>query len=66
MRKLELRDNKTGEIFTVDPTEDRVLIKTSDGEKVRVYPASIVTLVKPRTQFEGHTLKGTRLMERLK
>lgn len=64
--QLSLRDSKTGEIFSVDPSEDRVVIKTSDGDKVRVHPAFIGLMVGIGRQFNGQTLKGLRLMERLK
>lgn len=64
--RLEVRDRKTGEIFGLDPTENRAIIKTSDGEKIRVHPAAIRSMVKQGQAFDGHTLTGSRTLERTK
>lgn len=66
MKKLEIRDDKTGNIFSLDTAEDRAVVRTDDGEKIRVHPAAVTTMVRPGQKFDGHTLKGTRQMERLR
>lgn len=66
MKKLEIRDDKTGELFSLDVGENRAVVRTTDGERIRVHPAVVVTMVRVGQKFDGITLKGHRRMERLR
>jgi hypothetical protein len=62
---MPIRDIKTREIFQVDPTQSRAYLKTRDGYEVRIHPTTIRTMVPKNGRFQGHTVTGTREMERL-
>lgn len=62
---IKVRDIKTRTIYNLDPTEDRVWIKTKDGVRVRIHPIILRTMVRIGQRFEGHTITGPREMERI-
>jgi hypothetical protein len=66
MIKLEVRDKKTGELFSLNPTEDRAILLTSDGDKIRVHPVAVRQFVGKGKEFDGSTVRGPRTLERLK
>lgn len=61
--KLKVRDVQTGEVFDVDPSADRVNIRTRDGQNVKVYPSAVCVMVRKGQKFDGVTPKGPRLLE---
>lgn len=66
MAKLHVRDSKTKDSFFLDPSVDRAIIVTSDGERVKVHPVVIRQFVKVGETFDGNGRVGPRVMERMK
>lgn len=63
---LKVRDIQTDQVFVIDPSEDRVFVKTRDGVKVRLHPYVINHMVKSGSRFDGHTQMGPRKMRKEK
>lgn len=58
--EMTVKDVGTGELFRLDPTENTKRLKTRDGCRATVHPASLRVLVRPGQKFDAHTLTGTR------
>jgi hypothetical protein len=63
--KLQVRDLRTRETFSVPATSNTEYVTTQDGARVRLHPMSLRTLTKPGAKFDGQTILGPRPMERL-
>lgn len=64
--KIQVRDIKTKQVFGVDPAADRVVLRTTDGDNVKIFPATLSVMVKRGEKFDGVTPKGPRAMELIK
>ncbi len=62
---LRVKDVKTGAVYDV-PLSTTATIVCRDGVRVRLHPNTVDLMVKRGKRFDGHTIKGTRLLERVK
>lgn len=65
MIKIELKDDKTGQVFKIDPTKIRDAIVTKDGVRVKLYPTFIKLTVGRNEKVSGTTPTGTRELTRI-
>lgn len=63
MVELIVKDIATREIFKLKPTLNVAWVETRDGERVTLHPVAIKTFVPKGTEFDAHTLRGTRRMK---
>jgi riboflavin synthase alpha subunit len=63
---LEIKDVQTKQTFKVDASENTVTVKTTDGHRVKLHPVFIRNMIPVNTEFDGHTLIGTRKMRRIR
>lgn len=62
---ISVRDLQTKQTFNIRAGENTTYIRTKDGVKVRIHPVVLQTMVKKGQKFDGHTVTGTRKMERV-
>lgn len=62
---IKVADVKTNQIFQIDTLHDTVNLRCKDGVLVRLHPNVVITMVKVREQFDGHTRTGTRRLKRV-
>lgn len=63
--KMQLKDDKTKQVFSVDPTKTREYLDTRDGVKVKVFPTVIKMTVGRNEKVDGITVLGPRRMTRI-
>jgi hypothetical protein len=62
---MQIKDVKTRQLFKIDPSLDRITLKTRDGVKVKLHPTIIQFMVKKNGTFQGTTVFGGREMVKL-
>jgi hypothetical protein len=63
--RMQLQDDKTGQVYTVDPTKVRETLETRDGVKVKIYPTVIKLTVGRNQKVDGQAPTGARTLTRL-
>jgi hypothetical protein len=64
-KTIRVQDLKTKETFNVKRCEDRAIIETKDGTKVKIFPQIVSLTVRVQGLFDGTTTLGPRPMRRL-
>lgn len=62
--EIEIRDIETNQKFRIDASENTAIVRVG-GDKVKVHPVAIRTMVRTGQKFDGHTIRGPRTMERV-
>ena len=62
---VEVIDVKTNERFRLQSGRDTEFVNTRDGQRVKIHPLVVATLVRRGTVFDGQTLRGPRRFKRL-
>lgn len=63
--ELQIFDYKTKAVFKVPMDLNTAYFTTKDGVRVKIHPAVVVNLVKQGGDFHGHTLIGTRALQKI-